>query len=159
MLERLLRVSIWTLYAASSLACTGTASEGPCEPQVKPALDRLLEKQDMDWAFVVVDHPGSESFVQFGLADGGGIFLDMPASALSADERERAAALFAEAGLAGPVEVEATNPADASEVTMALAFQLGFGEQAEEASRFACRMLHEAYRIPEDAPLVVSEGS
>lgn len=121
-------------------------------------MDRLLEKQSLDWAFVVVEHLPSESFVQFGLEEGY-VFLDLPVSALSADERQRAGELFEEAGVARPVEVEATNPDDEREVTMTLTLQLAFGQRTEEASRFACRILHEVYRIAEGAPLAVREGS
>ena len=147
------------LFCASALLSAAGAFGQRCETQVQPALERLLGKQSMGWAFVIILHPASESFVQYGLADSAGIFVDLPVGDLSLDERQRASALFAAAGVESPVEAGAPKPEDETAVFTTQTFQLTFEQRTKEASLFACRVLHEVYRIPEDAALVLREDS
>lgn len=144
------------LCAASSAARVAGAPEETCEVSVGAAVERLVEKRGKGWAFVVVEHEAGEEFVQFGVEEEG-VFLDLPLTALSPRAQGRARTLFAEAGVAGPVEVEATDPEDESEVSVVPTFQLSFGTGAQEASRFACRVLREVYELPAEAGLLITE--
>lgn len=138
------------------LVPVGAVAADICESDTTAALERLLERQTRGWAFVVLDHEASGDFVQFG-GEPGGIYVDLPVSPLSDDEAERAAALFAEAGIRKPGEKKATDPATGEEF-MAVSYQLAFGADPARAARFGCRALREVYRIPPQAPVAIDEG-
>ena len=142
--------------AIAGAACAAGAVEDSCEVSVLPAVERLLEKRGEGWAFVIVEPEGGEEYVQFGVEEEG-VFLDLPLLALSPRAQARARTLFAEAGVAGPVEVGAPDPEDPNAVSVVQSFQLRFGTRAEEASRFACRVLGEVYELPAEARLVITE--
>lgn len=133
-----------------------TAAADSCETETASALEQLLERQPRGWAFVVVEHEAGGSFVQFG-DEAGGVFIDLPTSGLSAVRAERAAILFAEAGVREPVDIEATNP-DTQEVFMVQSYQLAFGADPARAARFGCRVMREVYRVLDSEPLLIMEG-
>lgn len=149
-------VSVLTLLGLAGLIACGAATARACETDISEALERLLEKQDRGWAFVVAEDPTSRKYVQYG-GDGGGIFIDLPKSALVHGETERAAAIFAEAGVEDPVEVEATDPATGEAYRMDT-YQLVFGTDVPRAARFGCRVMREVYRVEGVDSLLITEG-
>lgn len=150
---------VLSLCLASCGATPEVAFGEGCGPDVEAALGRLIERPAEELAFVIVEHPPSEKYVQFATEDGD-LFGDLPMVALAPDERERARALFAELGVAGPVTAEAPTPgptpgtAEPYEVST---FQKRFGTDTKAACRFADRVLREVYLLPEDAPVTIIE--
>lgn len=145
-------VSIGTRAAWLAIAlCTGSgcaaAPEG-CEQAVTPALQQVLDWPREAWSFAIVEHRPSERFIQYAYGDG--LYIDIPADALSADERRAAETLF------GPSTwVTATNLENET-VSATEAFQRDFASDAGAAARFGCRVLHEVLAVETDAELTVS---
>lgn len=152
-------IAVLSLFLISlCLGACGAASEaaldGACDPEVKAALGRLLERPAEEWAFVIVEHAASQKYVQFAM-EGDELFTDLPLVALSPDEQERARLLFAELGVRGPVTVEAPSPSGG--VDEVSTFQKRFGRDTDEACRFVARALREVYLLPEGTQVSILE--
>lgn len=152
----LARASILFLLLLAGVVACRAAQAGTCEADLSGVLERLLERQARGWAFVVAEHEASGKYVQFG-GDGGGIFIDLPTLALVESEVARAAAVFGEAGIRAPVEVEAIDPAT-DEAYLMDTYQAVFGADVPEAARFGCRVMREVYRIEAVDSLLITEG-
>lgn len=145
--------------SVGATSCGASPPEVPigelCDAGVRAALTRLIEQGDDSWAFVIVEHPPSEDYVQFALEEDG-LFTDLPTIPLTHDEQERAKVLFAEIGVQDPVVVRAPVPGT-KDVTTVETFQARFGDDVERACRFAGRVFREVYLMPEGAPLSITE--
>jgi len=133
---------------------TGASAQGT---DIKGALERLVAHPERQSRFVVIDHLATGKFVQFDFTNNQ-ILIDLPVTALTADELERARSLFASSGVASP-NVITDQHAETGEEWAITTYQLGFGSDSAGATDFANRVMREVYLLPRDAPLAVTEGS
>jgi hypothetical protein len=108
-------------------------------------LQALLERDAAD-AFVIFEHPPTKRFVQFTRTDDG-VMLDFPLIELSADERDRASALFAPRGLP-PTQFSG----DGGSVDI---YQAGFGRDVDRAAGVACEIFRKVFNLHGDFPRYV----
>jgi hypothetical protein len=117
---------------------------------------------------VIVRDADSGRFVQYCPADtydapeggeptGAIIMLDLPLASLDAGQSERAAAFFRARKVAGPSEQEAVfvNGRGGSRPGFAVSYQLGCGEDPDEAAETGLRLMSEVHGSGPDAPLEI----
>ena len=144
------------LYLALSLLAPAAATAGTkrCEATLTPALQQLLDWPGEVWRFAVVEHRPSGKFVQFGYEQG--LFIDLPIVALSDDEQASIKSLFQATGGGGPRLMESTDPATGAPIWFdTLHRHFGPNSNAAEAAHLGCRVLAEAFAVPDDAELEI----
>ncbi len=121
------------------------------------ALERLLARSNQD-AFLIIEEPKSQKFVQFAGSSEEPLIFDLPAQGLSEEELERAKALFADYD----IEMEATPIYEDESMERIVDQQYGFSaildQELELAVELASLVLLEVYGLEADAKLTLEEN-
>ena len=125
--------------------------------RIKTALRALLNRRNDD-AFVIFEERDSGKFVQFAGSADQPLLLDLPSQALSAEEQQRAALLFAQLGSADATSADLYDRPGGQVVGRQISYQLVFGQDCDRAAEVTSRIFKEVYRLPAEFELSVTEN-
>jgi hypothetical protein len=123
------------------------------EAQVYEALIALLHRGTED-SFVFIQEPRSEKFVQFGR--GRFLGMDVPCTALTSEEADRASRFFNELGEEYPREYHAPDP-KTGKTHHGATFHHDFAQDARAAARAAIAFFVNVYGFPSDVEISIEE--
>jgi hypothetical protein len=125
--------------------------------KIGTALSNLLKRQNED-AFVIIEEPKSQKFVQFAGSANEPLIFDLPAQGLTEDELDQAKAVLGEYD----IEMEGTEIYEDESMQKVVDTQYGFsavlGEDLDLAVELAVRVLSEVYGLGEDANIALEEN-
>ena len=145
-----------TVVLGLALAAWSVVSDANAN-EVREALERLIQHENREQRFVVIEDPASGKFMQFDMQHRQ-LMLDLPLLALSPEESTRASKLFASIGLDRPVIDVSTDPVT-GQVQKTTTWRLGLGDDVEKAVALAERILREVYGFPARTTVVITEAS
>jgi len=122
---------------------------------IKAALETLLAQPDDACAFVIVEEPELQKFVQFTASMERPLTLDLPAQVLSEAEFYRAVAFFRRRGVSGQ-EYDLLDRPGGQPVAEQFTFQLDL-LSAEDAAETAVAVFEQVYLL-HGYQLAVTEG-
>jgi len=136
----------------------GPSAEAARLAEIAQALTRLLQRSNED-AFAIFAESRSQKFVQFAGGASSPLFLDLPSQTLSAQEMERATALFRDLGAGGAEEYEVYTDKTKKKVAgKQISFNLDLGQEVERAAQITLAIFRQVYQFPIYFQLVIAEN-
>jgi len=138
-----------------SLGCSREAQPPSHANVIRDALIRLLKRPA--GAILIIEGRRSKKFLQFAGSRDEPLLLDLPAEPLSAEEMQKAKALFAELGYPGPETYQVLESPGGPPAGKQTSFHVKFGTDVDKATELAVAVLHRVYGFGEDVDLKLTE--
>jgi len=135
----------------------GPSAEAARLDEISQALARLLKRSNED-AFVIFVESRSQKFVQFVGSANEPLFLDLPSQTLSAEEMERAIALFSDLGARAEEHDLYTDKTMKKKAGKQISFNLDLGHEVQRAAQITLTIFRQVYGFPLDFQLVIKEN-